>query len=103
MSVRPEPVSPETGKILAAHQRENLMNHQPPSPTPEERSIAFAARFGCGGLLGLAVGFLVMAEWATASWQLASGMLAIGLVCGMLTVRYGDDFVHAVLKGWHWW
>ena len=65
-----------------------------------EKSI----RFGCGFLFGGLVVAVVALVWeffsAASSFWIATGTSAI--VCGLLTVRYGDRFFRVILKFLNW-
>ena len=71
------------------------MNHP---PDRFEKGV----RFGCGLLAGFFFGFLGAIKFAE---QSLSGPMAVaavlGLVFGLLSMKYGDRFWHSV-KNWLW-
>jgi len=79
------------------------MDDRPP-PDALEKGI----RFGCGFLFGGTVLFFTLARyfldivgpiWITGGL----GALICGLICGLLAIRYGDDFYHRILAFLRWW
>ncbi len=59
-------------------------------------------RFGCGGLLGAAIGFLFVIDWLPVSYGRVLAACGVGaVVCGMLATKHGDRFWHA-LRTWFW-
>lgn len=75
------------------------MDHRPP-PDGCEKLI----RFGCG----LVFGGLVLLFTLPQILSLEAGQLwiAVGLgavICGLLAMRYGDDFYAHMSQLFHWW
>lgn len=74
------------------------MDH-PPIDEAEKR-----IRFGCGFVAGvvIAASILLPMVWdhAGAIWAV---IVAVGIVCGLCALRYGDDFWTRLIDWTKWW
>jgi hypothetical protein len=74
--------------------------HGDPEPGKEEKMT----RFGCGAILGLLVGGYLVLREAYASFGLCIAVIvAAVLICGLLALKYGDEFWHFVLRLITYW
>lgn len=59
-------------------------------------------RFGCGFLMGVAIGLLVVVFYVSSPLFLAGLTVGSGLLCGWLAVRYGERFWSFLFKWLRW-
>jgi hypothetical protein len=73
----------------------------------EPSGLEKGVRFGCGVLFGLVLGVIVAFQFpldTAVGWFVVLAVL--GLVCGFLAAKYGDEFWHSLtdwFAGWWWW
>jgi hypothetical protein len=61
--------------------------------------LEMGIRFGCGGLLGAAIGFSFIIELFPNRYAIFVFCIAGAMLCGLLAMRYGDRFWH-IIKDW---
>ncbi|MCU0613145.1 MAG: hypothetical protein MUE60_15335 [Candidatus Eisenbacteria bacterium] len=59
-------------------------------------------RFGCGFVMGVAIGLLVVVFYVSRPLVLAGLTMGSGVLCGWLAVRHGDRFWSFLLKWLRW-
>lgn len=77
--------------------------HNSPEPDASEKRFRFGCGFVVGGLLAVSVALQVMATRFDSLWVFVAGVAGAAVVCGLLAVRYGDAFWHAVASWFRWW
>lgn len=70
-------------------------------PDPFEKKV----RFGCGFLLGIVIG---LAEVTRHAYEQTGGVsfaviASLGVLCGVLAMKYGDRFWHRISRVRWWW
>ena len=72
--------------------------------TQEPDKLEKVIRFGCGALIGLAIGLLIALRliFSIELGIAAIISVALAVVCGLLAVKHGDEFWYS-LKGWLGW
>ncbi len=77
-----------------------MTKNPPPSQRPDVES---QVRFGCGFVIGLLLPFLWGFFWeaTTIGWEIMIICIISALVCGFLSIRFGDRFWKILIKFWH--
>ena len=69
-------------------------------PDAAEKGI----RFGCGFVLGAFVVAVTSVTWLLyAGWGFLAMVVVVGVIFGLLAMRYGDPFFERVMKWLSWW
>lgn len=59
-------------------------------------------RFGCGSVVGAALGVVVAVQLVRPDWSAAVVIVPIAIGCGLLAVRFGDPFWRIVVDCFRW-
>ncbi len=70
----------------------------------EPDNLEKVIRFGCGALIGLAIGFLITLRFILSIELGFAAVISVALagICGLLAVKHGDEFWYS-LKDWLGW
>ncbi len=102
--------------LQKGHEVRQALNGQTPAVPPSGGGpgLEFLVRFGCGFVSGFVSGLFAPFLWGffwkvtTIGWGIITvcviSALICGLICGFLSVKYGDRFWRSLVKFWHlWW
>jgi len=59
-------------------------------------------RFGCGGMVGVILGFSIVYHFIGTKWWMIFILIGI-VVCGSLAMKYGDRFWDSLGDWIKWW
>ncbi|HWX03479.1 hypothetical protein [Collimonas sp.] len=59
-------------------------------------------RFGCGALLGVFIALLIVFKFMLSNFGLIAAIAVVAIfVCGVLALKYGDEFWREVKNWWY--
>jgi len=71
-------------------------------PEPEPDTFEKRLRFGCGFLAGIVLGLSLGVQFSFGRSLFLGAVAAAAILCGLLAVRYGDQFWRALIRTF-WW